>query len=130
MNKTPIDSVSSGEFNRIRLAIFATRVELAQDDTVSVLIFDEIDANISGDESMQVAKLIKFLSSKYQIFAISHQPHLSSLADRHFLVSKEGNSSIVIELDIDSRVNEIARIISGADCSIEAIGYAKKMLGV
>ena len=117
-------NISSGEYNRLRLAFLAA----SKSAQAEVLILDEIDANISGEESMAVAKILKELAKKYQIFAISHQAQLASMADQHFLVSKKEKKSSVTELKDQKRVEEIARIISGEKITQEAKEFAKKML--
>lgn len=122
-----LKSVSSGEFNRLRLSLLATKVEI---DTSSqgVLFLDEIDANVSGEESEAIADVVKLLSSKYQIFAISHQPQLSSKADSHFLVEKVKNRSSVVLLDSQAQTKEIARMISGKEITQEALNHASNLL--
>jgi len=129
LNSTELQKISTGEFNRLRLAILALKAEFMSKNG-GVLILDEIDANLSGEESMSVAKVLKHLSSHFQIFVISHQPQLTSMGDQHFLVSKTSETSIVNELGIDDRINEIARIISGESVSSEAKKFAKELLGV
>ena len=124
--KTTLSKVSSGELNRIRLAYLSVSSRYRQSG--GVLILDEIDANLSGKESMSVAKVLKELSSSYQIFAISHQPQLSSFGDEHFLVYKEGDKSFVKKLKDDERVDELSRMISGEEITKEAKEFAKKML--
>ena len=126
INETEINSLSTGEFNRLRLALLASKIDF--ENKPKSLFLDEIDANLSGEESMSVAEVLKFLSKKYQIFAISHQPQLTSKADKHFFVGKENNKSFVKELDYDERVKEIARIISGKELTKEALRYAKELL--
>ena len=93
-------------------------------------MLDEIDANLSGEESMSVAKVLKQLSQYFQIFVISHQPQLTSMGDQHFLVYKNENESHVRELGFDERIDEIARIISGESITQEAKGFAKELLGL
>ena len=110
LGETSINKVSSGELNRIRLSFLATSSKYIQNS--GVLILDEIDANLSGKESMSVAKVLKELSKNYQIFAISHQPQLSSFADEHYLVYKEKNQADVKKLSSTQRVTELARMIS------------------
>lgn len=119
-------TLSSGEYNRLRLAVLA--VENKSDG--GILLLDEIDANLSGEESEGVAKVLKKLSSSYQVFAISHQPHLPSYADRHFLVKKSEEGSEMIALDREGRVKEIARMISGSTLTPEALEFASKKLQV
>ena len=77
--------------------------------------------------TLEQAKEI-LLANFYQIFAISHQPQLSSKANSHFLVERHGESSVVRELDKEERVNELARMISGEHISEEAINFAKGLL--
>ena len=126
INETEINSLSTGEFNRLRLALLASKIDF--ENKPKSLFLDEIDANLSGEESMSVAEVLKFLSKKYQIFAISHQPQLTSKADKHFFVGKENNKSFVKELNYKERINEIARIISGKELTKEALRYAKELL--
>jgi DNA repair protein RecN (Recombination protein N) len=68
------------------------------------------------------------LSNSYQIFAISHQPQLTSSANQHFLVDKIDGKSFVKELINNEKVNEIARMISGENVTSEAISFAKNLL--
>lgn len=119
-------TLSGGEFNRLRLALMAVSIgESTQKQ--GVLILDEIDANVSGDESIAIATMIAQLSSVYQIFAISHQPHLSAKADQHIVVTKEGSESRAKVLDNAGRIEEIARIISGEKPTEQAVAFAQKL---
>lgn len=118
-----LQQLSSGEFNRLRLALLALRSDLQKNES-GILILDEIDANLSGEESMSVAHVLTKLAKQYQIFAISHQPQLTSQAQQHFMVYKEGDQSFVKDLDDDERINEIARMISGDHISEEAKQFA------
>ena len=127
LNNTALSSISSGEFNRLRLALLAQKSALLTREG-GVLFLDEIDANLSGEESMSVAKVLTLLSKNYQIFSISHQPQLTSQANQHFLVTRDDRSS-VSELDSKDRVNEIARMISGEEITDEALQFAKMLLG-
>jgi len=127
LNNTALDKISTGEFNRLRLSILALKSE-NMDKNGGVLMLDEIDANLSGEESMSVAKVLKKLSKHFQIFVISHQPQLTSMGDQHFLVHKEDDESKVKELGFESRIDEIARIISGDKISPEAKKFARELL--
>ena len=119
-------TLSGGEFNRLRLALMAMTIP-ADKSQQGVLILDEIDANVSGDESIAIAEMIQKLSSVYQVFAISHQPHLSAKAGQHIVVSKAGEKSRVEVLNDVTRVSEIARIIAGENPTAEALEFAKKL---
>jgi len=129
LGRVNIKKISSGEYNRLRLAFIATTSEYLL-ESGGILILDEIDANLSGKESMSVAKVLKQLSSKYQIFAISHQPQLSSQANFHFLVTKNNGKSEVKMLGNDERIVELARMVSGEEVSNEATKFAKTLLNV
>ena len=126
LNGSIASTLSGGEFNRVRLALMV--VALSGVKERGVLILDEIDANVSGDESIAIANMIAKLASVYQIFAISHQPHLASKATQHLLVSKINNRSSVTPLDTKGRVGEIARIIGGEKPTEEARLFAEKLL--
>ncbi|MBU0720585.1 AAA family ATPase [bacterium] len=127
LNNTELQKVSTGEFNRLRLAVLALKSEFMNKNG-GVLMLDEIDANLSGEESMSVAKVLRHLSRHFQIFVISHQPQLTSMGDQHFLIYKKGDESFAKELDFDAKIDEIARIISGESITNEAKKFAKELL--
>ena len=120
------DTLSGGEFNRIRLALMAATIP-KDISSQGILILDEIDANVSGDESIAIAEMIAKLSLVYQIFAISHQPHLSAKASQHIVVTKDENGSRADVLNDEGRVLEIARIIAGENPTSQALEFAKKL---
>ncbi|MCI5969411.1 DNA repair protein [Helicobacter sp.] len=123
---TALKNLSSGEFNRFRLALLLA--QSAQTNHQAIIILDEMDANLSGEESQGVANALKALSTSYQIFAISHQPHIPSLANTHFLIQKQPNGSTITPLDKQGRIQEIARMISGDSITKEALEFATKQL--
>ena len=127
LNSVSLDTISSGEYNRLRLALLTSMSEFDIVDN-GILFLDEIDANLSGKESDAISKVLKKLSNSYQIFAISHQPQLTSSADQHFLVDKINGKSLVKELNSKERINEIARMISGEKVTLEALDFAKNLL--
>ncbi len=120
------DTLSGGEFNRVRLALMAATIP-KETTRQGILILDEIDANVSGDESIAIAEMISRLSEVYQIFAISHQPHLSAKAEQHIVVSKENEVSKAEVLNDTGRIQEIARIIAGENPTTQALEFAKKL---
>ncbi len=127
LNNTILNNISTGEFNRLRLALLAVKSKFTVLEN-GVLMLDEIDANLSGEESMSVARVLRQLSQTYQIFVISHQPQLTSMGEEHFLVYKENEQSRVKQLQPDEREDEIARMISGNTVSKEARLFAKELL--
>jgi len=127
MGEVGVENLSGGEFNRVRLALLTVSASgVGSKD--GVIILDEIDANVSGDESIAIANMISKLSKSFQVFAISHQPHLSSKADTHILITKHSGKSSAKVLTKEQRVNEIARIIGGEDFNKESLEFAKKLL--
>ena len=127
MGNTPVSALSGGEFNRLRLALMS--LTSPSQKGKEVIFLDEIDANVSGDESIAIADMITGLSKDRQVFAISHQPHLSSQADLHIVVQKAGDKSQAAILEKEGRVKEIARIIGGENADSEATAFAKKLIG-
>ena len=121
-----LEKVSAGEFNRLRLALLALQSESMKGQG-GVLMLDEIDANLSGEESMSVARVLRQLSRHFQIFVISHQPQLTSMGQQHFLIEKDEESR-VRELSHDERIEEIARMISGETITSEARSFARELL--
>lgn len=127
LNSVALDTISAGEYNRLRLALLTSMSEFDIVDN-GILFLDEIDANLSGKESDAISKVLVKLSKSYQIFAISHQLQLTSSADYHFLVDKLQGKSKVRVLNQTERINEIARMISGEKITNEAINFAKNLL--
>lgn len=126
LNGSSALTLSGGEFNRVRLALMVVALSGVQEG--GILILDEIDANVSGDESIAIANMIAKLSSVYQIFAISHQAHLAAKAKQHILISKRDGVSEAIDLNSEGKVAEIARIIGGEKPNAEARLFAQKLL--
>jgi len=126
LNGSRASTLSGGEFNRVRLAMMVVGISNKRDK--GILILDEIDANVSGDESIAIANMIAKLSSAYQVFAISHQAHLASKANQHILITKENGLSRATILDKKGRIDEISRIIGGEKPNNEAVNFAIKLL--
>ena len=129
LNNISLNKISSGEFNRLRLALLTARSNY-EINSKGILFLDEIDANLSGKESASIAKVLTKLSKNYQIFAISHQPQLSATANQHFLIYKENGTSTIKELNEKQKVQEISRMISGENITNEAKEFAKKLLNI
>jgi DNA repair protein RecN (Recombination protein N) len=126
----PLSKIASGgELSRIMLAI---KIALASKDGVPTLIFDEVDSGISGSTANVVGEKIKVLSQDYQILCITHLPQISVMGDHHYLISKgvehEVTKTEVTLLKETTRLNEIARMLSGDETSKVSIQNAKEML--
>lgn len=105
---------SSGEISRVMLAL---KTSLAAQDSVPILIFDEIDANVGGEIGAKVGGKMKELGATHQVFCITHLPQVAAGAVAQFVVTKETSGertrTRLIEADADARVTEIARMLGG-----------------
>ncbi len=122
-------SASGGELARLMLAM---RVVLAGTDDVCTFVFDEIDTGISGATASAVGARLNRLASKSQALVITHSAQVAGYADRHFKIAKSVHDNTtttdVREILSDERINEIARIISGAEITPESITMAKTLI--
>ncbi len=133
INNNQFDDISKiasgGELSRFMLAL---KVALIDVKSVPTMIFDEIDSGIGGSTSDAVGKRLKILSEKLQVFVVTHQPQIAAKADDHFKISKifEGEKirTKILQLDEESRLEEIARMISGEEISAEALAAAKNLV--
>lgn len=120
---------SGGELSRIMLAIKSV---IASKDNVETLIFDEIDSGISGRAALKVARQLKEVSDKRQVICVTHLAQIAAFADSHFKIEKKVSNNRTFTnvdlLDFDSRVEEIARIMSGAELTENTIKSAKELL--
>jgi DNA repair protein RecN (Recombination protein N) len=96
------------------------------------IVFDEIDSGIGGRVSEAVGVKLKKLSETNQVFCVTHQPQIARFADSHLLVRKEaiaGRTEISVDtLDRRGRVEEIARMLTGAEITETARRHAREML--
>lgn len=125
----PLNKIASGgELSRIMLAIKSV---LADSDNIPVLIFDEVDAGISGRAAQKVGTKLRETSSARQVLCITHLAQIASKAETHLLIEKQTDNertfTHISELDHDGRVRELARII-GSDNSESARVAAEEML--
>lgn len=126
----PIAKVASGgEASRLML-IVQTAAKLSE--TAKAMVFDEIDAGIGGRVAEAVGLKLKELAKTQQVLCVTHQPQIASLADQHFIVQKETlkNRTLirVKELSENEQVEEIARMLTGAQITETARQHAREML--
>jgi DNA repair protein RecN (Recombination protein N) len=126
----PLRKVASGgELSRIMLALKSV---LSQADPVPTLVFDEIDVGIGGKVAEAVGKRLARLAKTHQVVCITHLPQIAKYAERHLLVAKlvRGNRTLtsIRTLDPDSRVEELARMTSGATVTKASLAHAREML--
>jgi len=122
-------SASGGEISRIMLAI---KTVLSENDNIGILVFDEIDAGISGRIAQKVGNTLKKLAVSHQIICITHLPQIAANSDRHFNVSKsdENNETkaYINILDDNEKINEVAKLLSGEKITESTINSAKELI--
>ncbi|WP_438966526.1 DNA repair protein RecN [Flavobacterium sp.] len=129
-NLEPIKKVASGgEMSRIMLAIKSV---LTQYSKLPTILFDEIDTGVSGEIALKMAEIMKLMSKKMQVFAITHLPQIASKGNNHFKVFKTSSDndtiSEIVLLSEEERIIEIAEMLSGKNISESAINHAKALL--
>ncbi len=118
---------SSGETSRVMLAV---KSALAEQDTIPLLVFDEIDANVGGEIAHAVGAKMQALGAARQVLCISHLPQVASKAHLHFVVSKDYTSgrtvSMLTQVEGSAREEELARMLGGK--SESALELARSLL--
>jgi DNA repair protein RecN (Recombination protein N) len=120
---------SSGEISRVMLAVKAV---LANHDSIPVLVFDEIDANVGGAMGTAIGAKLDTVGKHHQVLCITHLPQVAVRGGTHFAVAKEvvnGRTRTSIELLNEAqRVEEIARMLGGRDLTSVTLKHAREML--
>ena len=117
---------SGGELSRIMLSLKAM---MARYTAMPALIFDEIDAGVSGSAADKMGQMICRMGEDMQVFAITHLPQVAAKGNAHYLVTKENDVTAIRALDRDGRVRELARLLSGAVITDAAVANAEALLG-
>ncbi|MDR2648011.1 MAG: DNA repair protein RecN [Oscillospiraceae bacterium] len=121
---------SGGELSRLMLAM---KNVLAGKDTIRTLIFDEIDAGVSGRAAQKIGRKLAQVANGKQVICVTHLAQIAALADTHFFISKstENDETItnVTALDKSGRVRELARIIGGENPTKAQLAAAAEMIG-
>lgn len=126
----PVGKVASGgEISRLMLSIKGL---ISSSLGVDTLIFDEIDAGVSGEIADKMGKMIRAISKGRQVFNITHLPQVARSGDQHFLVYKYDDAhsthTALKLLNREERVLQIARMLSGEELTDEAINNARQLL--
>lgn len=127
----PLNKIASGgELSRIMLAIKSV---LAENDNIPTLIFDEVDAGISGRAAQKVGIKLYETARRRQVLCITHLAQIASKADTHLLIEKQTENertfTHITELSRDGRIKELARIIDGSGTGERSLAAAEEMLG-
>lgn len=126
----PLKKVASGgEFSRL---LFAIKYVMADKMALPTLIFDEIDSGISGEVALQMVRMMQVIAQNHQVICITHLPQMAAKGAVHFFVYKDHSAdktiSKVKQLTAEERVNELAKMIAGANPSLAAQASAKELL--
>lgn len=121
--------VSGGEASRIMLAFKKISSDL---ESTQTLVFDEIDSGISGKTAQMAGVKMKYISEKHQVICVTHSPQIASITNNHFLIEKniieENTFSTVKKLNVENKVYEIARLLSGMKITEKSLNNAKELI--
>ena len=122
---------SGGELSRISLAI---QVVAASHSKIPTLVFDEVDVGIGGSTADIVGQLLKELGDQGQVISVTHQPQVAARAHHHYLASKVINKnsaeSLMIPLDRQQRIDELARMLGGEKVTSQTLSHASELLSL
>jgi DNA repair protein RecN (Recombination protein N) len=126
----PISQIASGgEISRVMLCVKAM---IAGATALPTIIFDEIDTGTSGEMADKMGRIMQEMSRNMQVIAITHLPQIASKGDFHYIVYKkdteDSTQTYMRQLSPEERITEIARLLSGAETTAQAIENAKVML--
>ena len=120
---------SGGELSRLMLCFSYL---LSEFNNLSSLIFDEIDTGVSGEIADLMSEMMKSMSEKRQVLSVTHLPQIASKADIHFRVfkseSNDRTNSEIVKLNMEGRIEEIAKMLSGKKITKTSISNAKELL--
>lgn len=125
----PLSRVASGgELSRIMLGIKSV---LAQKDDIETMIFDEIDTGISGRTAQKVSEQLSHIAKEHQVICITHLAQIAAMADAHYRIEKETDGkttqTTIRELSYDGSIEELSRILGGAEITDRVRESAKEM---
>ncbi len=122
---------SGGELSRVMLAVKSI---LAASDRVSVLVFDEIDANVGGRMGTILGEKLRAIARRHQVLCITHLPQIAAYADRHISIKKivrDGESyTTVSTLSGQSRLAELAEMMAGKNITPTSLAQAEELLAL
>ena len=116
---------SGGELARFSLAL---KVALAQTAPPTAMVFDEVDRGVGGAVADAVGERLQRLAETTQVLLVTHSPQVAARAARHFRISRVGDKTRIILLEDEARIEEIARMLSGANVTAEARAAAKRLV--
>ena len=122
----PLNRIASGgEQTRINLAI---QIVAAQRSELPCLILDEADVGVGGTTADTVGRILRGLAERTQVICVTHAPQVAARSHNHMCVSKQGTQTQITPLTQDQRIEELARMLAGADVTKKTRDYAKTLL--
>ena len=95
------------------------------------MIFDEIDAGISGEVAIQMAQMMRKMASDHQVITISHLPQIAAKGEQHYFVYKDDSATTASQIKLlnkEERLKELAQMIGGANYSETALDSARELM--
>ncbi len=128
--KRPIAKVASGgELSRILLSL---KKSVGQSEFPRTYLFDEVDTGVSGNTAEKVGRKLKAIAKGQQVICVTHLPQVAAYGDVHFSIQKSNTKDSVqmdvLELKAKTRVEEIARLISGEKITKTSLAHAQQLL--
>jgi len=130
MEPKSIDKAASGgELSRLMLVL---QYMLSTKKQLPTIIFDEIDTGVSGEVAQRIGQILYKMGQSMQIFAITHLPQVAGKGQNHWKVAKSDEKGVtltnVLSLNLEERVEEIARLMSGDNINSAALENAKALM--
>lgn len=116
---------SGGEQTRISLAI---QIVAAANSALPCLVLDEADVGVGGTTADTVGRILRDLADHTQVLCVTHAPQVAALGHNHMRVSKHKDQTVIEPLSQDNRIEELARMLAGADVTEKTRAYATTLL--
>ena len=128
----PVEQIASGgEISRLMLSVKSL---VADAMALPTIIFDEVDTGVSGEIADKMGEIMRGMSSCMQVMTITHLPQVAVKGDTHYRVYKhdtdKGTETCLIRLSKEERLEEIARMLSGAQLTEAALNNARELLRI
>jgi DNA repair protein RecN (Recombination protein N) len=122
----PVEKIASGgELSRLLLAL---QLSLPDEWLPDTIVFDEVEAGLGGMAAVLSGEKLRELSLKCQVILVTHEASIAALGSKHFLIEKHEGEAIVKEISENSRISELARMLTGDSSMQEARLHAQKLL--
>lgn len=122
---------SGGEISRVLLIL---KTLLSAKTGPVLQVFDEIDSGSGGAVAQTIGEKLQLISRRTQVLLVTHAPQVAALADHHFYVSKQSDSKKTLAsvdlLDLEGRVEEVARMLAGKNISGNFLSSARELIGI